>query len=81
MPIQAHRYLAEPVDSKRGTMLREMDVEDAGGKSSLIRVVTNPVIARAWRVHVAIAAQLLRGIGPVRTENVVDALFLALIGR
>lgn len=61
-------------------MLRESHVEDAGRRRLLIRVVADAVVARARRVHVAVAAQLLRGIGCMRTEDVVDTLFLSLVG-
>lgn len=62
-------------------MLRDPDAEDAGRRRLLIRVVADAVVARAWRVHVAVAAQLLRGIWSMRTEDVVHALFLSLVCR
>lgn len=62
-------------------MLRDPDAEDAGRRRLLIRVVADAVVARAGRVHVAVAAQLLGGIGSMRTEDVVHALFLSLIRR
>lgn len=61
-------------------MLRDSDVEGVGRKRLLIRIVTDAVVARARRVHVAVAAQLLRGIWSMGTENVVDTLFLSLVG-
>ena len=60
-------------------MLSDSHARDAGRKMSLIRVATHAVVGRARRVHVAIAAQLLRGVRSVRAEDVVDALFLSLV--
>ena len=60
-------------------MLRDLDAVDAGRRTLLIWVVTHRVVARAWRVHVAIAAQLLRRIRSMRAEDVVNTFFLSLI--
>ena len=60
-------------------MLRDLDAVDAGRRALLIWVVAHGVVARAWRVHVAIAAQLLRRIRSMRAEDVVNAFFLSLI--
>ena len=62
-------------------MRRDSDAEDAGRRRLLIRVVADAVVARARRVHGAVAAQLLRGIWSMRTEDVVDTLFLSLVSR
>lgn len=61
-------------------MFHDSDVEGAGRNGSLIRIVTDAIVARARRVYVAVAAQLLRGVWSMRTENVVDTLFLSLVG-
>lgn len=60
-------------------MLRDSTVEGAGRRRLLIRITTDAVVARARRVHV-VAAQLLGGIWSMRTEDVVDTLFLSLVG-
>ena len=66
---------------QQSPMLPNSDAEDEGkGVMLLIRVVADAVIARGRRIHAAVAAQLLRRIGPMSTEDVVDTLFLSLVG-
>lgn len=62
-------------------MLRDSDTEDVDTSWLLIGVVTDAIVVRARWVHIAVAAQLLRGIWSMRTEDVVDTLFLSLVGR
>ena len=75
VPFHAHRCGQSRVDRRSRTTL------DAGRTTSLVWVIPHPVVARAWRVHVAVAAQLLGGIWSMRTEDVIDTLFLSLVRR
>ena len=58
VPFHAHRHWQSGWTVK-GTRLRQLNAEDAGRRTSLIRVVTHAVVGRAWWVNVAVAAQLL----------------------
>ena len=80
MPYHARRC-CQSVDSRRAPCSDTQMQNKAGRRRLLIRIVANAVVVRAWRVHVAVAAQLLRRIGSMGTEDVVDALFLSWVGR